>query len=162
MPAPAPPNSLDKSPGHHLPDEWPVINVELPDLLSDIPKCSEQGGCLPAVVDSSQRTEGPIRVHADPIFPRHPPPLRQCAAVALQLPAGKAGYCADQGRHELRQQAPPKEPAQTHDLHVVVDRALVVQHDGERATRAKNAMYLGDNPSGNRRMVDDTEAVHMI
>ena len=137
-----------------------VIDVEFPNLLPHVRKRSKELGCLATIVDASERVEGTIGIHADPLFVRKL--SLQVPAVAFELPTIEPGNRRDGPRHERGEEAPSEDLPQKHDFNVVVDRVSVVQHHGERASRSQDPVHLPDDPFRCGRVMNHAKAVHMV
>src|SRR5215468_8048319 len=133
MPAVSPADPFCHSIGNSPADKGPMIDIELPDLLSHVFKVFEENGSFSSTINPRQWTKRSVRIHADPLFLRHL--LLQQLPVAFEFPAIKAGNSGKQSRHKRRQQAPSENSSQKHYLNVVVNGAVVIEHHRQRATR---------------------------
>src|SRR5437773_3251725 len=133
MPTPAAADPFGDDMRDEFSDKRPVVDVELPDLLANVLERVEQRCSVAITVHPREWAERPVSVHADPAFPRDRSALCQGFAVPFKLPAVETSNGGEECGHELRQETPPRDAPEKHDFDVVVDRAAVVQHYGERA-----------------------------
>src|SRR5438552_5471507 len=103
-----------------------MVDIKFPDLLSHVFKVFEENSSFSRAINSRQGTKRSIGIHTDPFFFCLLFLLQQPVTMPFQFPSIKACSSGKQSGHERRQERPPENSSQQHDLDVIVYRTAVI------------------------------------